>query len=772
MKVKSKGFLIISIVGVVLLFIYLLWRTVFTLPMPAEYGWVSFVCGVCLLLAEAFSVYEAIFSYFDLNMEYQPEMPEIPDEMFPEVDVMIATHNEEADLLFKTANACRMLKYPDKSKVHVWICDDGNRTEIENLAKQLGVGYIGCPGNKLAKAGNLNNALSKTSAPLIATFDADMIPNSEFLLETVPYFFLPLMKKTKEGRWVKKDPSEINSKEKIGFIQTPQSFYNPDLFQYNLYSSENIPNEQDYFFRQVNLGKNRSNAPIYAGSNTVISREALDEVGGLATGTITEDFETGLLIESKGYRCYAIDKLLAKGLAPISVPALIKQRERWARGCIYSLRRLRLWFNPRINFKLKMSYSACRIYWYSFTRRLFYIFAPVLFAVFGIPVVVCGFKEILLIWLPAYLVYTFTLKKISGDIRNTRWSNIVDTIMFPYLLLPTWMETLGIRKKEFSITNKSKSSIEETPKYMILPHLFLFALSVVALIFALNDLITNRSLGTLIVIYWIVQNALNLLMSIFFMTGRNNERLSERLEVRLPIEVNYDGRTMEGTVVDISEGGFAFVLHEAVYLPYKDDEEAEFIIRDRDYKASVTGRIATVKEIKESGSSNWKYCICLTGMDEENREQYSQIIFDREHTLPKTLSKRSSYIGDVMKNIEMRAGHTRVNSARHTPRIKANEKVISEAGQKILLEDFSFEYVRLSFLSDNPNEKISLLDFPKRLVLFPEEAYRMVCVPSGFNQNIYRIENFRELEQSNAWEGKIKEWETNNKAKKRSRKQK
>lgn len=770
MKIKSKWFLLISILGVVLLLIYLLWRAIFTIPMPAQYGWVAFICGVGLLLAEAFSVYEAILSYVDLNLAYQPEMPVIPDEMFPEVDVMIATHNEEVDLLFKTANACRMLRYPDKSKVHVWICDDGNRREVEDLANRLGVGYIGLADNKFAKAGNLNNALSKTHAPLIATFDADMIPNSEFLLETVPYFFLPVMKKNKDGVWVKKEANEIDSKEKIGFIQTPQSFYNPDLFQYNLYSSNNIPNEQDYFFRQVNLGKNRTNSSIYAGSNTVISREALDEVGGIATGTITEDFETGLLIESKGYRCYAIDKLLAKGLAPISIPALIKQRERWARGCIYSLRRIRLWFNPNIKFSLKLSYWACRLYWQSFTRRLFYIFAPLLFAILGIPVVVCGLKEILLIWLPAYLIYTYTLKKISGDIRNTRWSNIVDTIMFPYLLIPIWMETLGIRKKEFSITNKSKKAIEETPKYMVLPHLFLFALSVVALIFSINDIIANHSLGTLVVIYWIIQNGLNLLMAIFFMTGRNNERLTERLEVRLPIEVDYEDRTLEGTVVDISEGGFAFVLNEAVYLPYKEGEEAEFIIRDRDYVARVTGRIATVKELRDSDSSKWKYCICITGMDEENKEQYSQIIFDREHTLPKTLSKRSSYIGDVINNIEMRIGRSRVSSARHTPRIKANEKVVLESGEEVLVEDFSFEYVRLNFAA-NGESKDSLISFPKKIVLFPQESYRMVCVPSGFNQNIYRIDNFRELERTNSWEGKIKEWERNNKKRKKNRKQ-
>ena len=41
---------------------------------------------------------------------------------------------------------------------------------------------------------------------------------------------------------------------------------------------------------RINVGRNNANAPIYAGSNTLISREALEAVGGIATGTITEDF--------------------------------------------------------------------------------------------------------------------------------------------------------------------------------------------------------------------------------------------------------------------------------------------------------------------------------------------------------------------------------------------------------------------------------------------------------------------------------------------------
>ena len=117
------------------------------------------------------------------------------------------------------------MKYPYKDKVHIYICDDGNRNNIYELSLKYNVGYITRDNNMNAKAGNYNNALSKTNSPLIATFDADMKPNEYFLLNLVPYL--------------------INDSS-LGFIQTPQSFNNPDIFQlrYRLY--DEIPFEQDF----------------------------------------------------------------------------------------------------------------------------------------------------------------------------------------------------------------------------------------------------------------------------------------------------------------------------------------------------------------------------------------------------------------------------------------------------------------------------------------------------------------------------------------------
>lgn len=80
---------------------------------------------------------------------------------------------------------------------------------------------------------------------------------TEEMRRTVPYFLIP--------EW------------KLGLLQTPQSFYNQDLFQFNLYAEKGIPNEQDFFSREINLLRNATNTAAYTGSNTVILREALEK---------------------------------------------------------------------------------------------------------------------------------------------------------------------------------------------------------------------------------------------------------------------------------------------------------------------------------------------------------------------------------------------------------------------------------------------------------------------------------------------------------------
>jgi cellulose synthase (UDP-forming) len=357
--------------------VYLGWRAFFTVPLSdgilaAVFGIVLLVCEITAALG-SYELYlrKAQSAHVDLTL------PQIPASWYPDVDVLIATHNEEAELLYKTVNACVNFDYPDPAKVHVYLCDDGDRPEIAQLARHFGIGYLGLSGNKEAKSGNFNNALRQTASPLVATFDADMIGRHTFLMETVPYFYMPYIKRDESGQWVPRAPEEVDPSFKIGLIQTPQSFYNPDLFQFNLYAEQNIPNEQDFFSREINVMRNSVNAIAYTGSNTLISRQALMDIGNFPTDTITEDFETGLMIQMAGYICYATDKVQASGLATTTIKGMIGQRARWARGVIQSIKNCRVPFNKKLSANARWSYMSSFLYWWSFAQRLVFTFAPI-----------------------------------------------------------------------------------------------------------------------------------------------------------------------------------------------------------------------------------------------------------------------------------------------------------------------------------------------------------------------------------------------------------
>lgn len=749
MRKKDKKYNLFLIISTILMVVYFGWRLFFT--FPTKYGPVAIVCAVILFVCEFISAVEAFIHLLSSMNPVVPERPTIPKEWYPDVDVFIATHNESTDVLYKTVNGCKYMKYPDKSKVHIWICDDGYRMEVKELAEKMGVGWQGLQNNKLAKAGNLNNALAHTSAPLVVTFDADMIPTRNFLIETVPYFFLPRMKKLENGKWVERTKDEIDPNYKIGFIQTPQNFYNPDLFQYNLYAEDKVPNEQDYFFREINVSRNKSNSPIYAGSNTVISRKALEEVGGIATGTITEDFETGIHIQGRGYSCYAVDNVLAHGLAPDSVDSLIKQRERWGRGCIYSLRKMHIWTNKEMPLASKISYYSCQIYWWTFLRRFVFILCPIIFSVFSIPVMECKPWELLLFWLPSYVMFNKAQALESGEIRTNRWSNIIDTVMFPYLVIPICLEAMGFQQHKFVVTRKDRVIQDTNDAKLAIPHGILLAFSLISLVIALSDLIRYKAIGSVIIIYWLCVNAFALTMAIFFMIGRKNLRMTERYDVSLPVKVIFNDQILYGDTIDVSETGLAVKMNQSVLIP---KGTVRIHVKTHHYNAHFNAKEVYVTDYIDSvtGEKMYRYSFVITELDEENKSQYYQLIYDREPSLPSFTAKEDSVFANLSDNFEGRIEGVHTQK-RRLYRVYVHEEVKEADGSKGFMYDYNYRYVALNW-NDQIGKKTREILFGKGINM---TCSFVRCIDD--NRALYKIKNSDDLIFSDDFDSILKRWD-------------
>ncbi|MFS0917769.1 glycosyltransferase family 2 protein [Brevibacillus sp. 179-C 1.1 NHS] len=680
------------VVTMILMSIYLLWRMFFTLPL--DQGFFNVLFGILLIVAETVTVLTS-FELFIQKMQKertQLDFPTIPPEYYPDVDVFIATHNESVELLYKTVNACTFMDYPDKQKVHIYLCDDGGRPEVEELARQFGVGYLGFPGNTEAKSGNLNNALSKTSSPLIATFDADMIPQHTFLMKTVPYFLLSKFIE-ENGEWRLRREDELDEKFKLGLVQTPQSFYNPDLFQFNLYAEQEIPNEQDFFSREVNILRNASNAVAYTGSNTVISRKAMEEINGFPLKTITEDFETSIRLQQAGYITYATQEVQAAGLTTTTVPSMIKQRIRWARGIIQSLQNTRAIFSKKLPFWTRVTYLSSFLYWWSFFNRLIFILAPILFALFDFKIVNTSFWQILIFWLPSYFCYSMSMRYLSSNIRNQRWSQVIDTIFMPYLIMPVLLETLYIHERKFKVTNKKKTVGREwmTSLLYALPHIILLILSVAALLRYVDGKYGFALFYSSIIVFWLVYNMVALCYALFFMIGRRAYRETERIRAQEDVTIHYKAKNLyyEARTVDVSENGIALYVPTPIYLP--PQTTISLVVKTERYEANLDAVIVYVKKDGEG----WRYSATVQPVSETDKRQYMQIIYDRKHSLPEQMNLWDTAYDDMVRNVQKRIVQP-FSDKRKMPRIPLQSTIVFTNGARCTLHSFNYLFFSAS----------------------------------------------------------------------------
>lgn len=624
--------------------IYLCWRVYYSIPLQA--GIFPVVMNILLLIVEVLGFVESLVLYRNLIGKKDYPLPVIPDDAWPEVDIFIATYNEPTELLYKTINGCKHLKYPDKSKVHIWVCDDNRRPQMRALAEKMNVGYFDRPDNKGAKAGNLNHAMGLTSAPYIVTLDADMIVKSDFLLKTIPYFVdVELREKDKPEK----------DRLHLGLLQTPQCFYDPDVFQHALYSEKRAPNEQDFFYRTIEPAKTSTNSVIYGGSNTILSRRALEDIGGFFTGSITEDFATGLLIESAGYISLALPEPLASGQTPHTFKEHIQQRTRWGRGVIVTAKKLKIFRRKNLNLAQKISYWSSVIYWYSPLKNFIYILSPLLYATFAVPVFHCNWLELLVFWLPMFFLQDLSLRLNSKNTISTKWSGIYETSVMPHLFIPILKESVGITLSKFKVTDKSKknTSRQRDVRSMI-PFLILIALSVAGIIRIACIFDLTQTISTVILLFWIIRNLYFLIMALFLIDGRDSD--GETVHVTDPemVSVEAGGATYEGVTTQMTEHSVTVFLDDNPELGLG----SEVVLNIKSDKADVTlkGVITGIKESRNNIART--QTVEILGMGEQETE-YLQLLYDRIPTLPQSLHRDFGVILHLWQNIAHRVARTR-----------------------------------------------------------------------------------------------------------------
>lgn len=493
---------------------YLLWRVTQTInwdvPLDATFG-------LILLSAELYAWLILVLGYIQTAWPLQRKVAELPESVdeWPHVDIFIPSYNEPLSVVRPTILAAISLEWPsDKLSVHV--LDDGKREEFRDFCERAGVGYIARPDNSHAKAGNLNYALKQTQGDYVAIFDCDHIPTRSFLQLTVGWFF--------------KDP-------KLALVQTPHHFFSPDPFEKNLAIFRNKPNENELFYGLIQDGNDLWNSSFFCGSCAILKRGPLEEVGGVATETVTEDAHTALKMHRLGYTSAYLNIPQAAGLATESLADHIGQRIRWARGMAQIFRLDNPIFGKGLNLGQRICYANAMLYFFNGIPRVIFMLAPLAFLLLGSYIIFAPAVMIAAYALPHIIHSYLTNARHQGAYRHSFWAEMYETVLAWYILRPTAVALFAPHRGKFNVTAKGGNNAEEFFDWKISkPYLLLISISIIGAFFGVWRLVfgpADEYLSVVLNLVWITYNLIILGGAISVAEEAKQVRRTHRISTNL-----------------------------------------------------------------------------------------------------------------------------------------------------------------------------------------------------------------------------------------------
>ncbi len=379
----------------------------------------------------------------------------------PAVDVLIPTFNEPREMLKATIRAARRIQYEPLS---VWVLDDGARDWLKALCEREKVNYVRREDRKGFKAGNLNHVLPLCKGDYILCLDADFVVDPRILKQTLGYF---------------RDP-------KIGLVQTPQHFGNPDAIQYNLGGGRAWPEEQCVFTDMIQPCRDLWDNAICYGTNFIVRRHSLDAVGGFPEHTICEDLFLTYQLKQHGWITRYHNERLAVGQAAMTLNEFIKQRMRWCCGTIQCLfLKGGPIFTRKLSLKDRIFYLDPAVFYFISMWPLMLMLSPAVYWWTGTPPFYSTQGHLMMMffprmWISVLCLYWLTDRKVVPMVseigRNVSMYFMVGTI------LRTVVSPFG---KVFRVTLKDASRKATTINWTVLgPHVAVAVLTVTGILYA------------------------------------------------------------------------------------------------------------------------------------------------------------------------------------------------------------------------------------------------------------------------------------------------
>ena len=241
-------------------------------------------------------------------------LPKLSDEAWPFVTIQLPVFNE-LYVVERLIDAIVAMDYP-KDRLEIQLLDDGNDESVQLAAAKIAllreqgfpIEHIRRPDRVGYKAGALAYGLSASKGEFTAIFDADFIPNPDFLRKTIPHFL-----------------QDAN----IGVVQVKWEHLNQDFSSLTRLQAFGL----DAHFTVEQVGRNLGGHFInFNGTAGVWRKSCIIDAGGWQSDTITEDLDLSYRAQLKGWRFVYLENVGAPAELPAEMNALKSQQFRWTKG--------------------------------------------------------------------------------------------------------------------------------------------------------------------------------------------------------------------------------------------------------------------------------------------------------------------------------------------------------------------------------------------------------------------------------------------------------
>lgn len=245
----------------------------------------------------------------------------ITEDALPTVTVQLPIYNE-ATVAARLIEATGKLDYP-QAKLQIQVLDDSSdetlriaREAVDALvARGIDAVHVRRPNRHGYKAGALDFGLATAKGELVAIFDADFVPQADFLRQVVGHF----------------------QDSRVGMVQTRWGHMNRD---HSLFTQVQALMLDGHHMVENRARFGAGHMFNFSGTGGIWRRAAIDAAGGWEHDTLTEDLDLSYRAQMAGYRFVYRSDVLTPSELPEDISAFRAQQFRWAKGTVQTARKL------------------------------------------------------------------------------------------------------------------------------------------------------------------------------------------------------------------------------------------------------------------------------------------------------------------------------------------------------------------------------------------------------------------------------------------------